>query len=311
VHHWRVPPDPLTPAIHRAADALGAAIARELPTLAPRALGWLRALTTTGRPADYFLHPRRFPVVRLPWWSVEDRPPDPALLDDVVRGTMAGYWYVRLVDDLVDREPRTPVEVLPLAAFLHLEFEGAWRRHFPAESPFWPVFRARWLALADSTAPAADDPGPDALVARAAATIGAVVIPIRALTLAAGVPARFGPWAAAAEALARAEQLLDDLTDWHTDHERGQPNVLVALGAREVGHAAVPGWVAREGFRRGLGLAAAALDRAAPLVAALGSEGLDGFLAARRAALAELAADTAAGLDALEALARAFPGPSA
>lgn len=307
--------DLLREPILTAAVALEEAIGRELPGLAPRARSWLRALSTTGRPADYFLHPRRFPVVRLPWWAVEDRPLDPALLGDVVRSTLAGYWFVRLIDDLVDHEPRTPVGLLPLTAFLHTEFEGGYRRHFAADSPFWPVFRERWLRLADATlaggAGPTPEPTPEQLGERAVATIGAVVIPLRALTLSARVPERFEPWAAVVEELARAEQLIDDLTDWQVDHERGQPNLLLAEGARRTGRDGVPGWVVREGFRLGLAQARQALERAAPAAARLGSASLAGFLDGRRAAVDALEAETAPGLAQLAALAAVFPDRAA
>lgn len=303
--------DPLREPILAAGAALERAIAEELPGLSAGARGWLRALTTTGRPADYFLHPRRFPVVRLPFWAVEDRPPDPALLADVVRSTMAGYWFVRLVDDSVDREARAPLELLPLSAFLHTEFEGGFRRHFPATSPFWPVFRQRWLRLADATAITGAAPTAEDLFERATATIGAAVIPLRALTLAAGVAERFEPWAAAVDGLAPAEQLLDDLVDWQSDHDRHQPNILLAEGARRVGPDALPGWVVREGFRWGLDQARHAIDRVELAVAGLGSAPLSEFLRGRRAALETLDAETAAGLAQLGALAACFPDPAA
>lgn len=302
--------DPLREPIIAAGEALARAIAQELPGLSAGALGWLRALTTTGRPADYFLHSRRFPVVRLPFWAVEDRLPDPVLLGDVLRSTMAGYWFVRLVDDLVDREARAPLGLLPLSAFLHTEFEGGFRRHFPATSPFWPVFRQRWLRLADATTITAAAPTAEDLVERATATIGAAAIPLCALTLAAGVPERFEPWAAAVDGLARVEQLVDDLVDWQSDHDRRQPNILLAEGTRRVGSEALPGWVVREGFRWGLDQARRAIDRVDLVVAGLGSAPLSEFLRGRRAALEALDAETAAGLAQLGALAASFPDPA-
>lgn len=302
--------DPLDHLIETAAADIEHAITGGMPGLADRAVAWLRSLTTTGRSGDYFRHPRRFPMLRLPWWAVQDRPVEDALLADVVRSTMAGYWLVRLLDDLVDREPRTPAELLPLSVLLQLEFMAGYERRFPPHSPFWVLLRDRWLRLADATVAPGPSPTPDDLLARSRATIGAVVIPLRALTLAASVPERFEPWAEAVERLAEIEQTIDDLTDWQVDFERGQPNILLAEGARRVG-SGLPAWVVREGWRVGLDLARALIDRARPGLMALGSAPLVAFVEARCAALDDLDAAIRPGLAQLAALAAVFPDRSA
>lgn len=298
--------DPLDPLIEAAATEIERAIAREMPGLAARARSWLRSLTTTGSIGDYYRHPRRFPMLRLPWWAVRDRAVARSLLADVVRSTMAGYWFIRLLDDLVDGDPRARPDLLPLSALLHLEFQAGYQRHFPPDSPFWELFRTRWVRLADATARPATDASPEDLLARARATIGAVVIPLRALTFAAGVPERFEAWADGVERLAEIEQVIDDLTDWQVDFERGQPNVLVALGLRR-GGGAIPAWVVREGFRVGLDLGETLIDRARGPVAALDNGPLLAFLEGRRAALAELDAQTRPGLAQFAALSAVFP----
>ena len=307
------------PLVHELIEA-GAArleetIRTETPGLAEPALAWIRSLTLTNRLADYFHHPLRFPMLRLPGWAVEHEAPNHrALFADTIYSTMAGYYHIRLLDDLVDRQTGAPLELLPLAALFHTEFQSAYLPHFPAASPFWPVFRHRWLGLADATV-ARPAPGPDqaaALFARATATVGAVVIPLRALTLGMGVPERFDQWEPVVLELARIDQLMDDVLDWQPDLARSQPNLLLADGAER----AQPGessaaWVVREGYRRGLAAVRKRLNELTPAATALGSAPLLGFLAGRRAAADALEDETSAGLAQLASLAVWFDPPSA
>jgi hypothetical protein len=301
--------------IEAGAVRLEETIRTETPVLADPALRWLRSLTLTNRLADYFHHPLRFPMLRLPGWAVEREAPNhPVLFADTVYSTMAGYYHIRLLDDLVDRQAGAPLELLPLAALFHTEFQSAYLPHFPAGSPFWPVFRRRWLQFADATAtrPA---PGPDqeaALFARAGATVGAVVIPLRALTLGMGVPDRFDQWEPVVLELARIDQLMDDVLDWQPDLERNQPNLLLAdsAGRTHPGESSAA-WVVREGYRRGLDAVRTRLDLLRPQAATLGSAPLLEFLAGRRRAADTLEEETGAGLAQLASLAMWFDPPSA
>ena len=301
--------------VEAGATRLERAIRTETPTLAGPALEWMRSLTLTGRLADYFRHPFRFPMLRLPGWAVEPEAPyHRELLADTTYSTMAGYYHIRLLDDLVDRQPGPPLELLPLAALFHTEFQSAYLPHFSAESPFWPVFRSRWLRLADATAvrPAPETDQVAALLTRATATVGAVVIPLRALTLGMGVPERFERWEPVVLELARIDQLIDDVLDWQPDAERNQPNLLLAEGTRRArpGEASAA-WVVREGYRWGLAAVRERLDRLWPEAAALGSLPLLDFLASRRGAADTLKQETSAGLDQLASLALWFDSPSA
>ncbi|MDX2057090.1 MAG: hypothetical protein SFV24_04760 [Gemmatimonadales bacterium] len=303
----------VTDLVEAGADRLEAVIRTEMPGSAERALDWLRGLTGSGRLADYFLHPTRFPMVRLPVWAIEAEAADHrTLVGDTIYSTMAGYYHIRLLDDVMDRMPDAPLELLPLAGLFHLEFQSAYQPHFPAESPFWAVFRSRWLRLADWTVPPTDPDGGKLLLERAGATVGAVVIPLRALTLGVGAPDRFERWEPVVLALARVEQWIDDVVDWQQDLDRGQPNLLLAAGATRArpGEASAA-WVVREGYRWGLATARARLDELEPAARLLASAPLAAFLDRRRAALAALVARTEAGLDQLAALARSFPTSSA
>ncbi len=298
--------------IEAGAARLDQTIRSDSPNLAGPALAWMQSLTLTGRLADYFLHPARFPMLRLPGWAVEPEVRHHQdLFADTIYSTICGYYHIRLLDDIVDRQPGAPLDLLPLTALLHTEFHGTYQRHFPAGSAFWPVFRTRWLGLADATVlrPADGMPSPAALLDRAAATIGAVVIPLAALTLGIGVPERFEQWEPVVLEVARAEQLMDDIIDWQQDEERGQPNLLLVEGRdRARPGEPVAAWVVREGYRWGLAAASQRFDRIGADAARLGSAPLMEFLEHRCRLMARLEAETGPGLAQLAQLSALF-GP--
>jgi hypothetical protein len=294
--------------VDAAADRLTGILTRETPALGARVIPWLASLSRTGKLADYFLHPRRFPMLLLPWWAVEGTRSrqDLRFHEDVARSTMAGYCYIRLLDDLMDRRGTPGLDLLPSAGVFHLEFQSAYQEHFSPDSPFWTVFRTRWLTAADSTV-AGSKAAAGELEGRAEATLGPVLIPIAAACFHAGVPERFEAWRPAVLELARLEQFIDDVFDWQDDDARGQPNLVLAEAARRarMGETTLA-WVIREGYGWALDTARARAAAAMVSVQRLGNQGLSSFVAARADLIGEIASDTAPGLAQLAGLAKAF-----
>jgi len=296
------------PIVEAAADRLTTVLARDTPALGVRVLPWLASLSRTGKLADYFLHPRRFPMLLLPWWAVDGTRSreDHSFHEDVARSTMAGYCYIRLLDDVMDRRGTPGLDLLPAAGVFHFEFQNAYHRHFASDSPFWTLFRDRWLRAADQTA-AGSAPDAGELDQRAEATLGPVLIPIAAACMHAGVPERFEAWRPVVLELARLEQFVDDVLDWQDDAARGQPNLVLAQAARRMrkGETLLT-WVVREGYAWALDTARTRVAAAMGSAERLRNDGLGKFVAARAALIEELAADTAPGLDQLAGLAKVF-----
>ena len=57
-----------------------------------------------AEPEAYFLHPEAFPMVLLPWWleSTIHEPPARGFQRDIVYSSVSGYYFVRMIDDLMD-----------------------------------------------------------------------------------------------------------------------------------------------------------------------------------------------------------------
>src|SRR4029077_10684294 len=79
-------------------------LSRSAPTLATQVSPWISSLSPTGDAPDYFMLPRMFPMLLLPWWMGENgrRKIDRGFQSDVVYSTLNGYYYIRLLDNLMD-----------------------------------------------------------------------------------------------------------------------------------------------------------------------------------------------------------------
>ena len=101
----------------------------------------MRSLST-AEPADYFTHPEAFPMLLLPWWMEEsiNGSADRAFQAEIAYSSVCGYYFVRLLDDIMDGESPPPAPVLPAMIVLHTEFQQTYGRLFPADHSFWASF---------------------------------------------------------------------------------------------------------------------------------------------------------------------------
>ena len=276
------------------------------PHLAPALFDWLRTLAPEARIADYFRHEHRFPMLLLPWWvrDASGLTDDRRFQADVVYSTVAGYLAIRLLDDTLDGSSSRASTLLPASVVLQSEFQHAYTRHFAGDHPFWDLFRRQWYGAADF---AFDHEGARDFAGRVAHRLGPALIPMAAVAHRAGRPDLLEQWTPCLGKLARLEQLLDDITDWLPDSERGAPNYLLALHAERArdGEPLVA-WIIRDGLAQGQTLARRWLAELASGAERLGSAGFAGFLARRGALLQEMRAETDPGLAELARLRGAF-----
>lgn len=295
-------------------ERLVAALRRDTPALAARLLPWLESLSATGRLADYFTHPRRFPMLLLPWWVAEAAGTrgDRRFHGDVVYSTMSAYYYVRLIDDVVDARGSPGLELLPAAAFLHTECLTPYLSWFAGDSPFWTYYREIWMRATDAAADDVAAPVVDleSFADRAVRRIGPATIPMAAVCLRAGRPDLLEPWSGFVRDLCRVEQLLDDFTDWRHDAERGLGNLLLAEGARRArAGEPVEAWVLRDGLLWALATAREWATALRGRADALGSAAAERHLAGRLALIAEAEAEVGPGVAAYRRLDEAFGEP--
>ena len=267
------------------------------PHLAPGLTAWLNA--------GYFTHENRFPMLLLPWWLSEQAgiQGEDDFQGDVVRSTIAGYLAIRLIDDTLDGA-KVDKSLLSANLIFVSEFQRAYDTYFPTGHPFWGVFTGAWYGAADF---AADHKAARDFDARVAGRLGPALIPMAAVAHHASRPGLFDRWSPFLGSLSRFEQLLDDITDWVPDAERGAPNYMLALCPP--GEPVAP-WVMQEGLKICLDRADQWLGELRGVAESLESEGARAFLRARSLLVVEMREELEPGLDVLAKLRAAFEHPT-
>jgi hypothetical protein len=238
--------------VERAVSRSRKRLADAMPRSAGRIAEWMASLAPGRDVRAYFLHPRAFPALQLPWWLDQTSGPgaDLPFHADLVYSTMQGYFAIRLLDDVMDHDPRACVALLPACAFLHAEFESVYRRCFAADHPFWREFDRHWYGTADAAIAdgVVDDIDLAAFSEIAARKVDAALIPLVALChyKGIGLPVE---WGSLFRQLAEWHQLRNDFFDWHRDLERGGTTFLLCE-ARRRGRPGetVAAWMVREGM---------------------------------------------------------------
>jgi hypothetical protein len=282
-------PPELRPLAADAVARLQGRVAADAPILAGHLDAWMTELAG-GAPADgYFTHPRAFPMLLLPWWAEEaiNGQPDAAFQADVVYSSVSGYYFVRLIDDVMDGDDRSRPEVLPGLIVLHTEFQRTYQRHFPFEHPFWDDFsRSSYLAAETASGDAgATEIDAARFAAISSRKVAGAAVPIAAVCHRSGHSELVAPWTRLIDALGRWHQMLNDTLGWSFDLERGRITYLLSEAARRAG----PGldrpaaeWVIDEGLAWAMTQLATFMSETRAVAAELGSAPLMAYLDERQ-----------------------------
>lgn len=297
----------------RALSRLEATLQAEAPGLAAPLRTWQGTLARSADPADYFRQPIGFPLLQLPWWMAAslgwEGEAAAGFLGEVVYSTINGYYFIRLLDNVMDGHATVEAALLPAAALFHTEFQTPYQAAFDARHPFWGVYRQAWFGAAAAATQDAQLAAVDraAFERFAARKVSAAQIPLAAVGWRAGQPERWPAWAAFVEAFGAWHQMWNDVFDWHKDLRLGTRTYFLSEAERR----ALPGespaaWVMREGFDWGLATLHTALAAAQALAAPLHSPALLAYLARRGQLLEQQAADVRPSLQHLHRLALAM-----
>jgi hypothetical protein len=292
-------------------DRIGADLGASSPFLANQVLRWIRRISPGGQPSAHFLDARMFPILELPDFILESLAvaPNEAFHRSLISSTVHGYYYIRLIDDIVDGDRDLELEhkILPLAGYFLSEFQLGYQKYFPAEHEFWQVFRRLWTA---SAAASAEDAmqlsvGRPEFERVSSRKFSAAGIPVAATCHHYGRADLVPAWLELVDGLGRWSQMVDDILDWHRDRSVDAATYFLTEGERQRrGEESLEEWILREGCDWGFDLLNEWMDRLQKSAVQLGSPGLIEYLAARKAWAAEQRSALRNGLAELARLAR-------
>jgi hypothetical protein len=261
---------------------LAADAGRLAPTLARELIHWVGKILGP-RPELAFTARESYPLVHLPFWAAPDLSPE--AMAPIVRSTISGYLYVRLVDNAFDADTDGgELNILPVASYLHTEFQLPYQQLFPFDHPFWDTFASAWARAADAAL--ADhllgNPDVDAFELVAARKTTAAIIPVTAALYAGGEPHRIPAWARFIDSFGRWHQVENDFFGWRKDQRNGNPNLILGEALRR--GLDPEQWFAKEGFDWGARLLSRYADDVAVSARTLACAELVSYAAARLSA---------------------------
>jgi hypothetical protein len=293
--------------IEAACSRIQSELTGRAPFLGGKVSHWMTQLSPTDRAPDYFLQPRSFPFLRLPLWAARSfaGEGDTEFLADVVYSTVNGYYYIRLLDNLMDGHGTIELKILPATAFFHGEFQAVYEKYFAAGHRFWEVFHSSWFSASDAVAREMEMDCIDAsdFEQITVAKLAGVRIPLAAVGFRYGGGDRLHHWEEFAIALARWSQMEDDLFDWHDDLRHGKSSHFLTEACRLKGAATIEGWVLGEGFEAGMETLEKELTAVGSLAAPLKSADVMRYLECRESLLAEQKTTMSAAFQVLRELA--------
>lgn len=275
-------------------DRIGADLSACAPSLADQVQRWIRQASPGGEPAAHFLNVRMFPILRLPEFVVESLAvtPDAGFHRALISSTVYGYYYIRLIDDIVDgdRDLVQERKILPIAGYFLSEFQLGYQEYFPAEDEFWRAFRRLWIASAASSAEDAmqRSVGFAEFERVSSRKFSAAGIPVAATCLHYGRANLVPAWLDLVDGLGRWSQMADDILDWHQDRSLGRATYFLSEGERQRRREeSLEDWILREGCDWGFNLLIEWMNQLQESAAQLGSPSLVDYLTWRSSWAAE------------------------
>lgn len=284
-------------AAHRARDR----VSEGMPGVGGDITRWIAALTSGAPPERYFLHPEAFPIFFFPWElekSLRGRV-DQAHQAAISYAGINLYYFVRMIDDVMDGDETVKVHLLPALGHFYHEAERVLARLFPATHPFWNAYGRHWrtgavAAIRDAAQEATDEQTYRETGGR---KVEASKIGLAAVAHLAGRPEVPPAWERVHELFGYWHQMKNDLVDWARDRDKGHRTWLLAEGERRARSGEpLEAWMAREGFSWGLAVMEHWMKELHSIVPSLGSPAVERYLGERVARLDAWAASIQPGL---------------
>lgn len=225
----------------------------DLPLVSEYVQDWMISLSGTHEPADYFLHPAAFPLMLLPWWVERQLTGsyDPDFQTDLVFSNANLYYYIRLVDNIMDGHASVEPELLPTAGFFSYHFFRIYHDLFEVPHPFWEYIQTVWadfcdVTIADGLQTDIDEKTFHTLIGR---KVGAAKISVAAVCHRYNRPDIISEWDEWIDLFGRWHLFQEDLFDWKQDMDLGSATFFRSTAQRmKQPDETEINWIAREGM---------------------------------------------------------------
>lgn len=257
------------------------------PGMALRARSWMAGLTRTGHAADYFQHPLAFPMLLIPCWVEEALvgEVDVAFQQQLIYSSVSGYYFIRMIDNVMDEHSELERRLLPMTGFFHAQATIIYHQYFEHQHPFWGHF-SRWntqsadFAIEDGSQ---QDIDLETFRRVAGKKVVAGKIPLAAVLARYDRLEQLAHWEEFYDKLSCWHQLLNDLLSWHRDSQHHTASYFLCEGQRrKQEHETLLMWLMREGFAWGLTTLQTWLAELLQMAEAPGSPALKNYLLHRQ-----------------------------
>jgi hypothetical protein len=261
------------------------------PYLGIQLIQWMQAVSKSDRPEEAFKSPGSFPMLLLPWMAEQSlqAATDEEFQISLISSTASGYFYIRLMDNLMDRHGEEKLSFLPALNFFHSQFQSPYQKFFPYDHAFWNFFHRTWLYSAEVTLRDAElsDIDQETFEVICAQKTCAAKIPVAAVFLYHGQPGPMEDWLRFTDLFGRWHQMWNDIFTWFKDFQYSTHTYFLSEASRrKQPDEPLVDWVMREGFAWGLGLLDGWMAELQAQAVKIGSPSLQGYLVERQRTLA-------------------------
>ena len=207
-----------------------------------------------SQPSDFFTHPQSLPILALPWWLEKAivNQVDTDFQTDLMCSSISGYYFSRMLDDLMDGH-ELDLGAVPALYPFYGRFQST---YFNSLQFFGSVFlgdlRQALIGFsADRLTVDATlvDISETEFLQFAAQKTAAGAIPLAAVCCHYKRCDIFRPWEELYALFGRWHQMRDDLNDWSSDYKAGNRTWLLCEAERQrAARESIPAWVCLKGF---------------------------------------------------------------
>jgi hypothetical protein len=300
--------EPQLPGLRRqAVQRLSANLIRNAPQISDAVTRWAANLSPTGVAEDYFRKSRAH-LLLLPWWAEKSirGAPDLRFQSDLIYSSVNGYYFVRLIDNVMDGHGKSELRMLPILGFFHSQFQSVYGDYFKPDSAFWEFFHSTWTAMAQAAMLDANmtEISTAEFVRVAAVKSAGAKIPVAAVLFRHRRQDLLPQWCEFYDALLCWSRMVDDVFDSLFDAQKGtMTHFLSDAKRRKRSGESVASWIVKGGLASGYKKADSLLQRVRDLAHGLGSSELVKYLECRQEELASCWKRMEPGLAALARLA--------